>query len=137
MVYFQNVFHGGDEGGVAVGWDDPLIFQMRFENVFFSTRPMVLSLARSTIFSSTTLSSNRLSVHRDRPLGGSEQASAIITATGLDTAPAWWPEGRFGSWRLDNLRQLLLHVITETACHAGHLDAARELIDGKQWLVLA
>ena len=23
---------------------------------------------------------------------------------------------------------LLLHVITETACHAGHLDAARELL---------
>jgi hypothetical protein len=27
-------------------------------------------------------------------------------------------------------------VITETACHAGHLDAVRELIDGKQYLVL-
>jgi hypothetical protein len=30
----------------------------------------------------------------------------------------------------------ILHVITETATHAGHLDAARELIDGGQWLVL-
>jgi len=28
----------------------------------------------------------------------------------------------------------MLHVITETACHAGHLDAVRELIDGRQWL---
>jgi len=27
-------------------------------------------------------------------------------------------------------------VITETACHAGHLDAARELIDRRQWMVL-
>jgi len=27
-------------------------------------------------------------------------------------------------------------VIAETACHAGHLDAARELIDGTQWLTL-
>ena len=27
-------------------------------------------------------------------------------------------------------------MITETACHAGHLDAARELIDGRTWLVL-
>jgi hypothetical protein len=27
-------------------------------------------------------------------------------------------------------------VITETACHAGHLDAVRELIDGRTWLVL-
>jgi len=25
-------------------------------------------------------------------------------------------------------------VITETACHAGHLDAVRELIDGQTWL---
>jgi Protein of unknown function (DUF664) len=27
-------------------------------------------------------------------------------------------------------------VIAETAIHAGHLDAARELIDGRQWIVL-
>jgi len=27
-------------------------------------------------------------------------------------------------------------VITETATHAGHLDAARELIDGRTWLIL-
>jgi hypothetical protein len=27
-------------------------------------------------------------------------------------------------------------VITETACHAGHLDVVRELIDGRAWLVL-
>jgi hypothetical protein len=29
-----------------------------------------------------------------------------------------------------------MHVITETAVHAGHLDAVRELIDGRQWIVL-
>jgi uncharacterized damage-inducible protein DinB len=65
-----------------------------------------------------------------------ELASAISTATSLDTAPAWWPESLFGSWRLADHRELLLHVITETACHAGHLDAVRELIDGKQYMVL-
>jgi hypothetical protein len=27
-------------------------------------------------------------------------------------------------------------VIAETACHAGHLDVVRELIDGRRWLVL-
>lgn len=63
-------------------------------------------------------------------------ASSVITATALDTAPAWWPEEVFGTWRLQNLREVILHVITETACHAGHLDAARELIDGRRWLVL-
>jgi len=57
MIHIQHVFHGGDKGGVAVRRDDPLVFQMRLENVFFSTRPIVLSLARSTIFISTTLSS--------------------------------------------------------------------------------
>ena len=35
-----------------------------------------------------------------------------------------------------DLRQTVLHVLTETACHAGHLDAAAELIDGRTWLVL-
>jgi uncharacterized damage-inducible protein DinB len=65
-----------------------------------------------------------------------ELADAIIAATSLDRAPAWWPKDLFGSWRLGNLREILLHVIAETACHAGHLDAARELIDGRQWIVL-
>ncbi|HEX3515866.1 MAG TPA: DUF664 domain-containing protein [Trebonia sp.] len=27
-------------------------------------------------------------------------------------------------------------MIAETASHAGHLDAARELIDGQTWLIL-
>jgi hypothetical protein len=30
----------------------------------------------------------------------------------------------------------MLHVLTETACHAGHLDAAGELLDGRQWLIV-
>lgn len=33
-------------------------------------------------------------------------------------------------------REILLHVIAETACHSGHLDAVRELLDGRRWLVL-
>lgn len=64
-----------------------------------------------------------------------ERADEIIAATKLDAAPAWWPDF-FGTFRLDDMRQVMLHVITETACHAGHLDAARELIDGRTWLVL-
>jgi hypothetical protein len=35
-----------------------------------------------------------------------------------------------------HLRYIMLHVIKETACHAGHLDAVHELIDGRQWIVL-
>lgn len=63
-------------------------------------------------------------------------ANVIIAATSLDTAPAWWPDELFGNFRLRSLREIILHAITETACHAGHLDAARELIDGRRWLVL-
>ena len=65
-----------------------------------------------------------------------ERANAIIAATPLDTPPGWWPEGLFGDWRVENLRQIILHVMTETATHAGHLDIVREQIDGRQWLVL-
>ncbi|WP_311932176.1 DUF664 domain-containing protein [Microbispora sp. H11081] len=35
-----------------------------------------------------------------------------------------------------DLREAILHVLVETETHAGHLDAVRELIDGKQFLVL-
>ncbi|MBV9280413.1 MAG: DinB family protein [Chloroflexi bacterium] len=62
-------------------------------------------------------------------------ANAIIAATPLDAAPAWWPDF-FGSFRFDTLREVILHEIVETACHAGHLDAVREIIDGRTWMVL-
>jgi uncharacterized damage-inducible protein DinB len=65
-----------------------------------------------------------------------ERADKIITAASLEDPPAWWPDFFPPHFHLDNLRQVLLHVITETACHAGHLDAARELIDGETWLIL-
>ncbi|SNT38209.1 Protein of unknown function [Asanoa hainanensis] len=61
-------------------------------------------------------------------------ADAVIAASSSDADLVWWPFPE-GEWRLHNVGDVLLHVITETACHAGHLDAARELIDGQQWLV--
>ena len=64
-----------------------------------------------------------------------ELANAFISSTPLDSPPVNWPE-RWPDWRYEDLREAVLHVITETACHAGHLDAVRELIDGKTWLVL-
>jgi Protein of unknown function (DUF664) len=62
-------------------------------------------------------------------------ANEIVASNPSDSSPANWPE-RWPNWRYEDLREIVLHVITETACHAGHLDAARELIDGKTWLVL-
>ncbi|MFI6606468.1 DinB family protein [Streptomyces sp. NPDC050507] len=63
-------------------------------------------------------------------------ADAVITWAVAGAPLAWWPHDRFGAPHLHTLRDVLLHVIAETACHAGHLDAARELLDGRQWLVL-
>jgi len=64
------------------------------------------------------------------------RSNAIIHQTAIGGKPnqrdPWWGEwtGRFTS-----LRIVLLHVIGETATHAGHLDAAAELLDGRQWIV--
>jgi hypothetical protein len=65
-----------------------------------------------------------------------ELADAIIAARAPDAAPAWWPAEIFPGLPPRPLRDTVLHVITETACHAGHLDAVRELIDGRTWQIL-
>ena len=64
-----------------------------------------------------------------------ERANGVIASTPLEKPPAIWPVEIWPNWRLPDFRAVLLHVITETACHAGHLDAARELIDRRQWIV--
>jgi hypothetical protein len=68
-----------------------------------------------------------------------ERADAVLAAAAqrpapLEQEPAAWPADIWPSWRLPDLRRILIHVLTEVACHAGHLDAARELIDGTTWL---
>lgn len=62
-------------------------------------------------------------------------ADEVIAVHAPSDEPVTWPDF-FGSWRLSNLYEMVLHVVTETACHAGHLDIARETIDGTQHLVL-
>src|SRR5580704_6661322 len=81
LVNLQDVLHRSYEGGVGLRRDDPLLLEVRLENVFLSVRPIVLSLARSTMFSCTTAVSSIVSVHRLRPFGGGEQASAISLAS--------------------------------------------------------
>jgi uncharacterized damage-inducible protein DinB len=63
-------------------------------------------------------------------------ADEIILSGDLAAEPAWWPVDLFGDLPVRDLRSTLLAVIVETACHAGHLDAVRELLDGHQHLVL-
>ena len=67
------------------------------------------------------------------------RANAVLAATpdrpnALDQEPAAWPVDIWPTWRLPDVRHILIHVLTEVTCHAGHLDAARELIDGTTWL---
>ena len=64
------------------------------------------------------------------------RSDEVIAGLDLAASPGFWPEGMFGSWHPESLRRVILHVISETAGHAGHLDVVRELIDGHQWLVL-
>jgi hypothetical protein len=73
-----------------------------------------------------------LALYRDE----AERSDAVAAAHALDDGPAWWPDELFPGLPVRDLRRLLLAVITETATHAGHLDAVRELIDGRTWLVL-
>jgi uncharacterized damage-inducible protein DinB len=62
-------------------------------------------------------------------------ATAAIDDLGLDAKPVWWFEDG-GDPPHSSLHEVLLHVIVETATHAGHLDICRELVDGGQRLVL-
>ena|SRR6478752_7750264 len=56
-------------------------------------------------------------------------ADESVRTLGLD-APAtvpWWPEER----RETTLGHVLVHLLAETAHHAGHADIVREMIDGQ------
>src|SRR6516225_7117216 len=68
----QHIFHGGYERTIGFRRDDPALSAMGLENVFFSTRPIVESLAWSTICSATTSFRFRTKFQRARPLGGLE-----------------------------------------------------------------
>jgi hypothetical protein len=73
--------------------------------------------------------------------GQNDQANALLASTPLSTPP----RGRIPAGQHDSvdpslaadifdLRGIVLHMIEETARHAGHLDIAREFLDGKTGL---
>lgn len=68
-------------------------------------------------------------------LAESESSRQILESADLDAAPAWWPSFMGDRW-LDTNADVVMHLLAETATHAGHLDAARELLDGRQWMVI-
>jgi hypothetical protein len=63
------------------------------------------------------------------------EVASAVAGMRLDQAPLWWFEGA-GDPPHSTLREVMLHVLVETATHAGHLDVCRELVDGGQRLVL-
>jgi hypothetical protein len=59
----------------------------------------------------------------------------MLATTALDSAP----RGRHGGADTEqpqSVREVVLHLIEETAAHSGHLEIARELLDGKTRLGL-
>jgi uncharacterized protein DUF664 len=56
-----------------------------------------------------------------------DRANEIIAGVSLADAP----RGRHGDEEVTNVRVVILHAIEETAAHSGHLEIARELLDGK------
>jgi uncharacterized damage-inducible protein DinB len=56
-----------------------------------------------------------------------DRADAILASSSL-TEP---PKGSHGDEDVPNVRVVVLHMIEETAAHSGHLEVARELLDGR------
>lgn len=72
-----------------------------------------------------------LTYYRDQ----SRQTDDMLAATALGSAP----RGRHGGPDADqpgSVREIVLHLIEETAAHSGHLEIARELLDGRTRLGL-
>jgi uncharacterized damage-inducible protein DinB len=60
----------------------------------------------------------------------------IAGAASLEQRPARLPVWPFTRHWARSLRTILVHLIEETARHAGHLDIARELLDGRSGTLL-
>lgn len=71
-------------------------------------------------------SSKVLTYYRDQ----NRQTDEILAGTALDASP----RGRHGTDPANEpatVREIVLHLIEETAAHSGHLEIARELLDGR------
>jgi hypothetical protein len=78
----------------------------------------------SVVFTSDASAAEVVAFYR----GQCAESEAVLAVTPL-SAP---PRGKHGlEGEPPNVRWVVLHMIEETARHAGHLDMARELLDGK------
>lgn len=66
------------------------------------------------------------------------RSDAVLAEVDLDAPPRWWPPAEvFPFPPFADARECVFRLLMETATHAGHLDIARERIDGHQHLVVA
>jgi hypothetical protein len=77
----------------------------------------------SVVFTSDASSAEVLAFYRDQ----CAESESVLATTPLSVPP----RGRHGPYEPPNVRWVVLHMIEETARHAGHLDLARELLDGE------
>jgi Protein of unknown function (DUF664) len=79
----------------------------------------------SVVFTSDASSAEVVAFYRDQ----CAESESVLAETPL-SAP---PRGKHDleGFQPPNVRWVVLHMIEETARHAGHLDLARELLDGK------
>jgi hypothetical protein len=79
----------------------------------------------TVVFTTDASSAEVVAFYRDQ----CAESEAVLATTPL-SAP---PRGKhgLGGFEPPNVRWVVLHMIEETARHAGHLDIARELLDGK------
>lgn len=67
----------------------------------------------------------------------SARADAHLGEADLDAPPRWWPGPEiFPFPAFPTAASAAWRLVMETATHAGHLDVARELMDGRQHLVV-
>lgn len=55
------------------------------------------------------------------------RSDAVLARTAMSAKP----RGRHGDDEVPSVRWVVLHMIEETASHSGHLEIARELLDGQ------
>ncbi|MGH9104726.1 MAG: DinB family protein [Acidimicrobiales bacterium] len=77
----------------------------------------------SVVFTTDASSAEVLTSYRDQ----CAESESVLATTPLSASP----RGTHGRYEPPNVRWVVLHMIEETARHAGHLDVARELLDGK------
>ncbi|MGC2486877.1 MAG: DinB family protein [Acidimicrobiales bacterium] len=74
-------------------------------------------------FTSDLSSAEVLQVYREE----CENSDAVIAGVTMSSRPL----GRHGDDEVPSVRWVMLHMIEETATHSGHLEIARELLDGQ------